>query len=125
MIGTSRTIDNPSANGASQVNGGGSTLVNRNVSVGQRRTSVRLEPAMWDALGEICRRENTTLHEVCEMVDARRRASSLTAAIRVFVMTYFRAAATEDGHAGVGHGPLYKGTRPRLRRARERAEPRF
>ncbi|HSR71382.1 MAG TPA: ribbon-helix-helix domain-containing protein, partial [Kiloniellales bacterium] len=34
-----------------------SSLVNRNVFVGKRRTSLRLEPAMWDALAEICRRE--------------------------------------------------------------------
>lgn len=120
MRGTFRKIDDPGATGAPQVNEGGSTLVNRNVFVGRRRTSVRLEPAMWDALGEICRRENTTLHELCEMVDARRRASSLTAAIRVFVMAYFRAAATEDGHAGVGHGPLYEATRPRPRRVHRR-----
>ena len=30
--------------------------------------------------------------------------TSLTAALRVFVMSYFRAAATEDGHHKAGHG---------------------
>jgi predicted DNA-binding ribbon-helix-helix protein len=87
---------------------GGSTLVNRNVQVGPRRTSLRLEPAMWDALEEICRREEITQHELCRMIDERRRASSLTAAIRVFIVNYFRAAATEEGHASIGHGALYK-----------------
>jgi len=28
----------------------------------------------------------------------------LTAALRVFVLGYFRAAATESGHIDVGHG---------------------
>ena len=84
-----------------------SSLVNRNVFIGKRRTSLRLEPAMWDALAEICRRENRSLHEICALVDARRRASSLTAAIRVYILNYFRAAATEEGHAGTGHGSLY------------------
>jgi len=91
---------------------GASTLVNRNVFIGRRRTSLRLEPAMWDALAEICRREDMSLHEICALVDERRHASSLTAAIRVFVLTYFRAAATEDGHARTGHGLLYRSRRP-------------
>jgi predicted DNA-binding ribbon-helix-helix protein len=95
---------------------GHSTLVNRNVFVGRHRTSVRLEPAMWDALAEICRREDLSLHELCGLIDARRNASSLTAAIRVFALTYFRAAATEDGHASSGHGLLY-GVRRRGRQA--------
>jgi predicted DNA-binding ribbon-helix-helix protein len=86
---------------------GTSTLVNRNVFVGTRRTSLRLEPAMWDALMEICRREEMTIHQLCALVDERRRASSLTAAIRVFIVTYFRSAATEEGHASIGHGSLY------------------
>ncbi len=87
---------------------GASTLVNRNVTIGRRRTSLRLEPAMWDALEEICRREDMSQHEICAMIDERRSSSSLTAAIRVFIVNYFRAAATEVGHAGIGHGALYK-----------------
>jgi predicted DNA-binding ribbon-helix-helix protein len=90
---------------------GASTLVNRNVFIAGRRTSLRLEPAMWDGLAEICRRENMTIHELCGLIDQRRRASSLTAAIRVFIMTYFRAAATEEGHASNGHGTLYESAR--------------
>ncbi len=87
---------------------GASTLVNRNVTIGRRRTSLRLEPTMWDALGEICRREELTQHELCRLIDEHRHASSLTAAIRVFIVNYFRAAATEEGHASSGHGALYK-----------------
>ena len=81
-----------------------STLVNRNVTVGGRRTSLRLEEPMWEALHEIARRENESVHQICTLVNLRRRDSSLTAAIRVFILTYFRAAATEDGHNHVGHG---------------------
>lgn len=94
---------------------GPSTLVNRNVFIGRRRTSIRLEPAMWDSLAEICRREDMSLHDVCGLIDARRQASSLTAAIRVFTLTYFRVAATEDGHARNGHGLLFSSRH--LRRA--------
>ncbi len=84
--------------------GGTSTLVNRNVIIGGRRTSLRLEPALWDALDEACRREGMTRHELCTRINRRRRASTLTAAVRVFIVGYFRAAATDDGHASIGHG---------------------
>ena len=83
-----------------------STLVSRNVSINARRTSLRLEPSMWEALAEIARRENMTIHQLCTQVDARRHESSLTAAIRVFTLSYFRAAATEDGHGRAGHGNM-------------------
>ncbi len=82
-------------------------LVIRNVTIGGRRTSMRLEPAMWDALEEICQRENLPRNELCGNIDNFRKASSLTAAVRVFIATYFRAAATEEGHASIGHGTLY------------------
>ena len=83
-----------------------STLVSRNVTLQDRRTSVRLEPAMWEALDEICRREGRTINELCGMIDRQRRESKLTAAIRVFVMAYYRAASTDEGHVGAGHGIL-------------------
>lgn len=105
-----------------QASRGPSTLVNRNVFVGTRRTSLRLEPAMWDALTEICRREDLTIHQLCALIDERRLASSLTAAIRVFIVNYFRSAATEDGHAGIGHGSLY-GARMRARETAETRRP--
>ncbi|MGE0154448.1 MAG: ribbon-helix-helix domain-containing protein [Reyranellaceae bacterium] len=79
-------------------------LVPRNVTVGGRRTSVRLEPETWNALHEIARREGVSVHDVCTIVAQRRTRSSLTAALRVFVLGYFRAAATESGHLDVGHG---------------------
>jgi len=102
---------------------GASTLVNRNVHIRSRRTSLRLEPAMWDALEEICGREGMTEHELCTRIDGLDIASSLTASVRVFIVTYFRGAATEKGHAGVGHGALYKArVRPAGIRDDRRAE---
>lgn len=79
-------------------------LVPRNITVAGKRTSVRLEPETWDALHEIARREQVSVHDVCTIVSQRRTRSSLTAALRVFVLGYFRAAATESGHIDVGHG---------------------
>ena len=80
------------------------TLVSRNIVVAGHRTSVRLEPEMWDGLREICRRERLSLHQICTSVSLQKPdRSSLTASIRVFVMRYFRNAATEDGHSKAGH----------------------
>ncbi|WP_247881036.1 ribbon-helix-helix domain-containing protein [Skermanella sp. TT6] len=82
-----------------------STLVSRNVTVAGHRTSCRLEPFMWDALYDICRRERITIHTLCTQINERKEpATSLTAAIRVFALAYFRAAATEEGHARASHG---------------------
>jgi len=79
-------------------------LVSGNVRVRGRRTSVRLEPALWEALREICRREGKSLHALVTDIANRRIQSTLTASIRVFLMSYFKAAATEDGHRQAGHG---------------------
>ena len=83
-----------------------SSLVSRNVTIGVHRTSIRLEPDMWNALREICRREHVTIHDIASVVSVRKAVNtSLTAAIRVFVMAYYRMAATEEGHNSAGHGP--------------------
>jgi|GEM_PF-1807188 predicted DNA-binding ribbon-helix-helix protein len=85
-----------------------STLINRNVTVTGHRTSVRLEQPMWDALEEICRRERKVLNQLVTEIDNNRQESSLTAAIRVTIMLYFKTAATERGHVRAGHGVLRK-----------------
>jgi predicted DNA-binding ribbon-helix-helix protein len=79
---------------AKQGSGGGdeSTLVLGNIVVAGHRTSVRLEPAIWEALEDILRRESKTLNELVTEIERARTASSLTAAIRVFVVRYYRHA---------------------------------
>ena len=47
-----------------------STLVSRNVRINGRRTSVKLEPAMWEALAEICAREGIGIGQLCTGVEA-------------------------------------------------------
>jgi predicted DNA-binding ribbon-helix-helix protein len=81
-----------------------STLVNRNVTVAGHRTSVRLEPEMWEALKQVCVRECMTLHQIVTLVGRGRSQSSLTAALRVHLLIYFQAAATDEGHRRAGHG---------------------
>lgn len=60
---------------------------------------------MWRELKNIAIRERCTIHDLCSLIALRKNErTSLTAAIRVFLMLYFRAASTENGHARVGHG---------------------
>lgn len=87
-----------------------STLVNRNVTVAGRRTSIRLEPLMWQALEEVARARNQTIHELCSEVDARRGDSSLTAAIRCALLAHYRDAAAAIGGL---ERPAGGGTDPR------------
>ena len=82
-----------------------STLISRNITVKGRRTSVRLEPEMWGALQDIAQREKCHIHDICTLIClCKKTNTSLTAAIRVFVMLYYKAAATEQGHQFAGHG---------------------
>jgi predicted DNA-binding ribbon-helix-helix protein len=81
------------------------TLISHNIMIEGRRTSVRLEKEMWMAIKEIARRERCTVHALCDIISQRKKTdTSLTAAIRVFIMAYFQAAATDDGHLRAGHG---------------------
>lgn len=110
-------LDNPALNKDAVLYGGDrqpgghedepvkSTLVSRNITILGHRTSVRLEPEMWSALKDIARREQYSTHEICSLIHLRKNVrTSLTAAIRVFLMLYYRAASNEQGHARAGHG---------------------
>lgn len=89
---------------------GVSRLVNRNVIAAHGRTSIRLEPELWDALAEICRREDITAAELIRRAEHEAgRAGGRTSAVRVHLLQYFRAAATEAGHQHAGHGPFRRG----------------
>ena len=90
-----------------------SRLVSRNVTVNGHRTSLRLEQDVWDALEEVCGREGLSLHEVCTHIENRRSGSSRTAAVRAFVLGYFREAASDSGHVRAGHGNLGAGEESR------------
>ena len=82
-----------------------STLVSKNITILGNRTSIRLEPEMWKAIHDIADKEGCSIHELCTLVYLRKADNTtLTAAIRVFLMLYYRAAATSDGHKRAGHG---------------------
>ena len=67
----------------------------RNIQLANVRTSIVLETAIWDAVGEILLRENLDLNGFCQMIDKRRRGFNLTSAVRVVVVIYYRTLAQE------------------------------
>jgi predicted DNA-binding ribbon-helix-helix protein len=85
-----------------------SRLINRNVVAERGRTSMRLEPELWDALAEICLREGQDISHLVRQIEAIGHSGGRTSAVRVFVLAYFRAAASEAGHEAASHGPLVR-----------------
>ncbi|MEA1937776.1 MAG: ribbon-helix-helix domain-containing protein [Pseudomonadota bacterium] len=88
-------------------------LVSRNVKVDGRRTSIRLEAEIWGALLDVCARESKSIDEICTILNRHGKSGgTLTARLRVFVFSYFRAAATDDGHDLAGHGNMFDAGQP-------------
>ena len=67
---------------------------------------MRLEPEIWDALEEICKREQVSLGDLIRQAEADGLEGGRTSAVRVFAFRYFRRAACEQGHREAGHGAL-------------------
>src|SRR5207302_1083913 len=64
----------------------------RSIWIGNHKTSVRLEPAMWAALNDIAAERGKTVHDVVLEINRGRKGISLTAAIRVYIVEYYREA---------------------------------
>lgn len=73
-----------------------SALLSKNVRIHQRRTSVRLEPEMWNALNEIAEIEKCSIHDLCGAIHDLKEAGksfigmSFTGALRAFLVEYYR-----------------------------------
>ncbi|MBO7332552.1 MAG: ribbon-helix-helix domain-containing protein [Alphaproteobacteria bacterium] len=65
-------------------------LLCKNVVVNGRRTSMRLDRETWQALSDICKRENISLYKLCSLIDDAKQESGLSSATRLFVLTYYR-----------------------------------
>jgi len=83
-----------------------SNLVNRNVIAGRGRTSMRLEPELWEALAEICRMEQIGVSEMIRTIENRGHPGGRTSAVRVFIVQYFRGlVAGRSARAVTPHQP--------------------
>ncbi|HIF08959.1 MAG TPA: hypothetical protein EYQ81_03350 [Sneathiellales bacterium] len=72
-------------------------VLSRNVRISGRRTSVRLEAPMWDALDDICDRERKSVNEISTLAAQTQRDGGFTSALRVFILNYYRASEANFG----------------------------
>ena len=64
--------------------------VKRSFSIRGHRTSISLEAAFWEALGEIAAAQNKPLAQLVADVDGTRGAAGLSSAVRIFILDHFR-----------------------------------
>ena len=74
-------------------------MVKRSVRIAGHATSVSLEPAFWEALGELAARRQMSLNALLSAIDAE-RGGNLSSAIRLFVLASCRRG--ELGTTAVG-----------------------
>lgn len=69
---------------------GGSSLVKHSVRIAGHATSVSLEAAFWEVLGEIAAQRGVPVSALLTAIDAERGGGNLASAIRVFVLASCR-----------------------------------
>ncbi len=74
--------------------------IKRCVQCGSFSATLSLEEPFWDALQDVAGREGRTVQEILAEIDAIRSAEvTLTAAVRVFVMAYYKAVQNFSAEA--------------------------
>jgi predicted DNA-binding ribbon-helix-helix protein len=67
-----------------------SLIRKRTVVINGRKTSVSVEDAFWQSLGEIATARRTSVTNVVALIKAHHEAVNLSSAIRVFVLEFYR-----------------------------------
>ena len=68
-----------------------SAIVKRSVELNGHKTSVSLEDEFWNGLRLIAEAQKIALPALLQSIDATRGQSNLSSAIRVFVLSHYRA----------------------------------
>jgi len=71
------------------------TVICRNLQVNGRRTSLRMDEDMWSALYDVAKHKGLTPAELVSEIELQRGELSTTAALRVFVLRFYRDALRE------------------------------
>ena len=69
-------------------------MLKKNIIIAYRRTSLALEVYFWECLQLILTYEQISLNEFCMLVDQHRQNSSLSSAVRMVILIYFRTLAS-------------------------------
>ena len=87
-------------------------ISNRVISIYNRKTSIRLAPIEWSALEYICHEEKIPRKLLFELIDLNRDdQTNLTAAIRLFILAYYKRAAsdhTQSNPTNTFYNPIYE-----------------
>ena len=62
----------------------------RNVRLAHLRTTIVLEPYIWECISDILQRETIDLDSFCQEIDKRRQFSSIASSMRIVTLFYFR-----------------------------------
>lgn len=71
-----------------------SSLITKDIYI-PRRTSIRLEAEFWDGLADIASAEGVKLDVLTTRIANNRTTGTLTSAVRVFVLEWFRKQTKE------------------------------
>ena len=78
-----------------------SSLISKNVTISGRRTSVRLEPELWNALINLSEEKGISLNQICTDVDDERGdVGGFTSALRVYIVSELSKMAARGQGAG-------------------------
>lgn len=81
--------------------------VQKTLLVNSRHMTFRLEPTVWALLAEVAVIENCNPPDIVAMIEnTKPHQQTLASSIREFLMLYFRAATTKEGHRNAGHGTI-------------------
>jgi predicted DNA-binding ribbon-helix-helix protein len=70
-----------------------SLVAKRSIVLGGHKTSVSLEDAFWQGLKDIATSQRRSLPDLVVSVDTQRNHGNLSSALRVFVLSHYRARA--------------------------------
>ena len=65
-------------------------LLCKNVVVNGRRTSMRLEKEVWNALSESCKEQNISLNTLCSQIEKTKDKRGLSSAMRIHALNFYR-----------------------------------
>jgi predicted DNA-binding ribbon-helix-helix protein len=69
--------------------------VKRSFSIAGHRTSISLEAAFWAALKDAAAREQLPVAQLVARIDGDRDGASLSSAVRVWLLDYYRTHALD------------------------------
>lgn len=73
--------------------------IRKNISIDERRTTIVLEPPVWDGLLDICRWEGLSLDALCETIVRHRGPASMSSMLRTTLLEYYRVMADNQHDA--------------------------